>query len=188
MITTSNEKYYNRLKLLRQHGMSVSDRQRHSSAKVIFEEYVELGYNYRMTDIQAAIGIKQLEKLDELIKQRQNLAEIYNKSLGKINCIDLPITYNDRTSNIQSYSIHLNKKAKISRDILMQKLLNKGISTRRGIMTIHREKAYLKEYKNISLPVTEDLSDNGLLLPLYVPMKMEEINFVINSIKELLFN
>jgi len=64
MITTNNEDYYNRLRLLRQHGMSVNDRTRHESSKVIFEDHLEVGYNYRLTDIQAAVGIKKFEKLD----------------------------------------------------------------------------------------------------------------------------
>jgi dTDP-4-amino-4,6-dideoxygalactose transaminase len=74
MIATSNEAYYNRLKLLRQHGMSVNDRIRHVSHKVIFEDHIELGYNYRMTDIQAAVGIKQLEKLDWIVEERRKIA------------------------------------------------------------------------------------------------------------------
>src|SRR5204863_4213331 len=77
MITTNNENYYNRLKLLRQHGMSVNDRVRHNSKTVIFEDHVEIGYNYRMTDIQASVGIKQLEKLDWLIQERRKIADLY---------------------------------------------------------------------------------------------------------------
>jgi perosamine synthetase len=186
MITTSSAEHAAKLKLLRQHGMSVSDTVRHRSARVIKEEYLFAGYNYRMTDIQAAVGIKQLEKLDELVRQRQILASIYNEGLKEIGCIDLPVTYAERSSNIQSYAIYLNKKAGVSRDDLMQQLLDRGISTRHGIMTIHREKAYREAYAHNSLPVTEHLSDNSLLLPLYVPMKREEIDYVIESIKNIL--
>ena len=74
MITTNNEEYAKRIKLLRQHAMSVSDRERHSASKIVFEDHVELGYNYRMTDIQAALGIKQLEKLDMIIEERRKIA------------------------------------------------------------------------------------------------------------------
>ena len=74
MITTNNEAYYNRMKLLRQHGMSVNDRVRHESSKIIFEDHLEVGYNYRMTDIQASVGIKQLEKLDWIIAKRRKIA------------------------------------------------------------------------------------------------------------------
>ena len=76
MLTTSRKDYYERLRLLRQHGMSVNDRERHASKKVILEDYVEIGYNYRMTDIQAAIGIKQLEKLDWIVSERRKLRNI----------------------------------------------------------------------------------------------------------------
>lgn len=186
MVTTSNEKYYNRLKLLRQHGMSVNDRVRHLSAKVINEEYVEVGYNYRMTDIQAAVGIKQLEKLDWLIAERRKIVQHYNKVLGKIACIQLPVEPKNSISNYQSYSIYLKKDAPISRDGLMQKLLDKGIATRKGVMTSHRELAYRNFKKRFSLPISEDASDRSILLPLYVPMKKEEINEVIQAMKNIL--
>ncbi len=74
MITTNNEAYYNRLKLLRQHGMSVNDRTRHESSKIIFEDHLEVGYNYRLTDIQASVGIQQLEKLDWIVAKRRKIA------------------------------------------------------------------------------------------------------------------
>jgi len=80
MICTSNEDYYNRLKLLRQHGMSLNDRERHLSDKILREEYLEAGYNYRMTDIQASIGIKQMEKLDWMIEERKKIAYQYNEA------------------------------------------------------------------------------------------------------------
>lgn len=186
MITTSDEKIYKKLKLLRQHGMSVSDRERHASGKVINEEYVLIGYNYRMTDIQAAVGITQLKKLDYLVKERRKLAEIYNRGLSAIKCIDIPVSYSDRVSNIQSYAIIINKFSKVDRDNLMQKLLDRGISTRRGIMTIHRQVAYKNEYKNMALPQSEGYSDNSILLPLYVPMRRQEIDFVIKTLSEIL--
>ena len=181
MITTSNENYYNRLKLLRQHAMSVNDRVRHSSSKIIFEDHIEVGYNYRMTDIQAAVGIKQLEKLDWLIQERRKIANKYSESLKNIDCIRLPLEKNNYMTNYQSYSIYLKSNCKISRNTLMQSLLDKGIATRRGVMTSHRETAYKMHFQELSLPVSEDLCDRSILIPLYVPMTMEEINHVIDS-------
>ena len=99
--------YYNRLKLLRQHGMSVNDRVRHESSKMIFEDHVEVGYNYRMTDIQAAVGIKQLEKLDWIISKRRKIASRYHKAFKDIACIQLPLEKKGYFSNYQSYSIYL---------------------------------------------------------------------------------
>ncbi|QHT68838.1 DegT/DnrJ/EryC1/StrS family aminotransferase [Rhodocytophaga rosea] len=186
MITTSKEEYYTRLKLLRQHGMSVNDRTRHLSSKVVFEDHVELGYNYRLTDIQAAVGIKQLEKLDWIIAERRKIALRYHQAFQQIDCIRLPVEQEGYFSNYQSYSVYLKENCPISRNELMQKLLDAGVSTRRGIMTTHRETAYAEYSKGIKLPVSEDASDRSIIIPLYVPMPEEEISEVINKIKEIL--
>lgn len=180
MITTNREDYYNRLRLLRQHGMSINDRVRHESKKIIFEDHVEIGYNYRLTDIQAAVGIKQLEKLDWIINERRKIAAIYHKAFKDIDYIQLPNEGDGCISNYQSYSIYLKKSCPVKRDDLMQMLLNKGIATRRGIMNAHKETAYKKESLNIRLPVSEDLQNNSILLPLFVPMSTQEIERVIN--------
>ena len=186
MITTNNEAYYQRLKLLRQHAMSVNDRVRHASAKIIFEDHVEVGYNYRMTDIQAAVGIKQLEKLDWLLAERRKIAYRYHEAFKDISCIRLPYEQETDFSNYQSYSIYLKKNSPIKRNELMQQLLDMGIASRRGIMTAHRETAYKEYCKGLTLPISEDLQDNSILIPLYIPMQEEEIIHVITSFKKLL--
>ncbi len=183
MITTDNEAYYQRMKLLRQHGMSVNDRVRHESAKVIFEDHVEVGYNYRMTDIQAAVGIKQLEKLDWIVSERRKIAEKYNEAFRDIDYVRLPIEEEGYFSNYQSYSVYLKEDCPIGRNELMQKMLDDGISTRRGIMTSHRETAYKKDYANVSLPVSEKAADQSIILPLYIPMKEEDIERVIERFR-----
>jgi dTDP-4-amino-4,6-dideoxygalactose transaminase len=185
MITTSNEAYYNRLKLLRQHAMSVNDRIRHESSKVIFEDHLEVGYNYRMTDIQAAVGIKQLAKLDFLVDERRKIAKQYNDAFGHIASIRLPHEPAYSHSNYQSYSVYLYPDCKIARNELMQGMLDEGISTRRGIMTAHRETAYKEYCKDLSLPVSEDASDRSIVLPLYYPMAQEEVQYVIDTFKSL---
>lgn len=186
MITTSNEEHYKRLKLLRQHGMSVNDRIRHESKSVVLEEYLEKGYNYRMTDIQASIGIKQLEILDWIISERRKIVDKYNKAFNNIKCMSLPLEKKEYYSNYQSYCIYLKENCPVSRNDLMLKLLDKGISTRRGIMTAHREPAYRDNRSDLKLPISEDASDNSIIIPLFVPMKDEEINYIIDSIIELL--
>jgi perosamine synthetase len=186
MITTSNETYYNRLKLLRQHGMSVNDRARHESSRVIFEDHLEVGYNYRLTDIQAAVGIHQLEKLDWIIGKRRKIASRYHKAFKAIECLQLPLEKKDFISNYQSYSIYLKDSCPVSRNELMQKMLDAGISTRRGIMTSHRETAYKEECAGLSLPVSEKASDRSIILPLYVPMKDEDVQMVIDTFKSFL--
>lgn len=186
MVTTYREDYYNRLKLLRQHGMSINDRVRHESQKVLFEDHVEVGYNYRMTDIQAAVGIRQLEKLDWIITERRKIAVRYLDALRDIPCIRLPKEDEGYFSNYQSFSIYLHKNAPVSRNELMQIMLDAGIATRRGIMTTHRETAYKNQGKNVSLPISEDACDNSIILPLYIPMKSEDVEKVIHTFRSAL--
>tara|TARA_B110000285_G_scaffold223340_1_gene278695 strand:+ start:1454 stop:2578 length:1125 start_codon:yes stop_codon:yes gene_type:complete len=185
MISTSRKDYYERLKLLRQHAMSVNDRVRHESNKIIFEDHLEVGYNYRMTDIQASVGIEQIKKLDFIFSERRKIAATYIKALKHIDCIQLPIEKEGYKSNYQSFSILIKESSPISRNDLMQKLLDQGISTRRGIMTSHRETAY-KNSSSFNLPISEKMADNNILIPLYYPMSDEEVNYVINCIKEII--
>lgn len=186
MITTNNEEYYNRMKLLRQHGMSINDRVRHSSDKVLFEDHLEVGYNYRMTDIQAAVGIKQIEKLDWIVEERRKIGLYYLEQLADIPNIHLPKENENVHSNFQSFSIYLKPECKISRNDLMQQLLDMGIATRRGIMTTHRQTAYAAYCKGLELPISEDLCDRSILIPLYIPMEQTDIDKVVQSLKKLL--
>lgn len=185
-ITTNNEAHYKRLKLLRQHGMSVNDRVRHESAKVIFEDHVEIGYNYRLTDIQAAVGIQQLEKLDWIVNKRRKIAKKYHTAFKNISFIRLPKEKKGYFSNYQSYSIYLKDDCPVERNELMQRMLDAGIATRRGIMTSHRETAYKEECAGLSLPVSEKACDRSIILPLYIPMKDEDIQKVIDTFISLL--
>lgn len=184
MITTSREDYYQRLKLLRQHGMNVNDRVRHNSDKVLMEDHVVVGYNYRLTDIQASVGIKQLEKLDWIVNERTKIAETYLRELKDIDCIRLPTVPEGSITNWQTFQIYLKENSPISRNELMQRMLDEGIATRRGVMTSHRETAYRKSYEGLILPVSEDASDRSIVIPLYVPMTEIEIRQVINSFRK----
>jgi perosamine synthetase len=186
MITTANEDYTKRLRHLRQHGMSINDRLRHEAKTIVMEEYLEPGYNYRMTDIQAAVGIKQLEKIDWIVQERRRIAFQYIELLKDIDCIILPVEKSFCRNNYQTFSIYLKKNCPIARNDLMAKLLEKGISTRRGVMTSHRELAYKHESEDMKLPVSEDASDNSIIIPLFVPMKDEEITYVCDNFKAIL--
>lgn len=188
MITTSNESYYNRLKLLRQHAMSVTDRERHVANKIIFEDHLEVGYNYRMTDIQASVGIKQLEKLDYIVEERRKIAEKYNSAFSGLKNVRIQIEPKDRKTNWQSYMLYINPENDFDRNLVMSKLLENGISSRRGIMTAHRESAYIKDYNDVKLPISEGLSDNTIILPLYVPMNQKDIDSVIFEVTRLFSN
>ena len=186
MVTTHREDWYNRLKLLRQHGMSVNDRTRHLSDKVIIEDHLEVGFNYRLTDIQAAVGIKQLERLDGLVSERRRIAELYHAAFADIPFIRLPKEEEGYFTTYQSYSIYLLADCPIERNQLMQELLDVGIATRRGVMTSHRESAYKDRMPGLKLSVSEEASDRSIIIPLYVPMSQEEIDYVIHHIRRCL--
>jgi len=186
MVTTNNEAFAARMKLLRQHGMSVNAGARHGATKIIFEDHLEVAYNYRMTDIQAAVGIRQLEKLDWIVEERRKIAQRYLTELADIACIRLPKEESGYFTNWQSFSIFLKPEAPLTRNELMQSLLDKGIASRRGVMTSHRETAYKEYCRDLSLPRTEDACDRSIIIPLYVPMNEEDITTVIKGLRELL--
>jgi dTDP-4-amino-4,6-dideoxygalactose transaminase len=186
MVTTNNEAFAERMKLLRQHGMSVNAGARHGATKIIFEDHLEVAYNYRMTDIQAAVGIRQLEKLDWIVEERRKIAQRYLTELADIACIRLPKEESGYFTNWQSFSIFLKPEAPLTRNELMQALLDKGIASRRGVMTSHRETAYKEYCRDLSLPRTEDACDRSIIIPLYVPMNDEDIATVIKGLRELL--
>ena len=184
MITTSRKDYSDRLKILRKHAMSISDLDRHNSKVILFEDHLEIGYNYRMTDIQASVGIEQLKKLDFIVEKRRDIAKKYIKALKNVKQIKLPIEKLGYKSNYQSFSIYLKKDCNIKRNDLMQKLLEKGISSRRGIMTAHQETAY--KHRNENLPLSEELKNSSIIIPLFDNMTKKEISYCSNEVREIL--
>ena len=140
MLTTADPELDRKFRLWRQHGMSVPDTVRHASPKVIFESYPELGFNYRLTDIQAAVGREQLKRLPGAILQRQRLAARYGQLLGDLQELVLPVEPEWARTNWQSYCVRLPKS--VDQRGVMQQMLDEGIATRRGIMCAHLEPAY----------------------------------------------
>ncbi|MGH7928005.1 MAG: DegT/DnrJ/EryC1/StrS family aminotransferase, partial [Candidatus Binatia bacterium] len=140
MITTSKGEWDNQLRLWRHQGMSVADTERHEAKEVIFESYPVVGYNYRMTDIQAAIGREQLKRLRQIVERRRVLAGRYRELLAEVPGLRLPEEPPWAKSNWQSYCVELPDGC--DQRQVMQAMLDAGASTRRGIMCAHREPAY----------------------------------------------
>jgi perosamine synthetase len=184
MLTTSHPDFNQAFRLLRQHGMSVSDTVRHGSAQVVFEDYRAIGYNYRMTDIQAAIGRKQLERLPELASRRRALAARYQELLGNIEGLLLPLEPEWARSNWQSYCVRLPDR--VCQKTVMQTLLDQGISSRRGIMCSHREPCYASERPRHDLRQSELAQDHAILLPLYAQMTEQDQVSVANALRSAL--
>lgn len=184
MILTNNKNLAWDLRILRHQGMSVSDIARHKAQKIIHESYPVIGYNFRMSDIQAAVGTEQMKKLPMFLRKRTELASRYTKVFLESKFIVPPYVPKGYVHNWQTYVIRLRKNRKITRDRLMEKLYKVGISTRIGIMAAHLEKPYRNMYPKLSLPETEVAASQTLALPLYFQMTQKEQNYVIQKVLE----
>jgi perosamine synthetase len=183
MITTKHKDWDARFRLLRQHGMAVPDTVRHASNTVIFESYPEIGFNYRMTDIQAAVGREQLKRLPELLGRRRDIAATYPVLLADVPELRLPAEPEWARSNWQSYCVRLPKGC--SQVQVMQTLLDQGIATRRGIMCAHREPAYQSQSWRSVGPLSESVraQEECILLPLYHLLTREEQELIASNLR-----
>jgi dTDP-4-amino-4,6-dideoxygalactose transaminase len=172
MLTSANPDWDKQFRLLRQHAMSVPDTVRHGSSEVIFESYPTLGYNYRMTDIQAAVGREQLRRLPAIVEERRALGARYAALLADVPGLGLPEEPEWAHSNWQSYCVRLPPGC--DQRQVMQYMLNAGVSTRRGIMCSHREPAHRDVAQPIPLTRSEEAQDHSVLLPLFPGMDPEE--------------
>lgn len=176
MLTTSNPRYDAFFRLMRQHGMSVNDRVRHSASEVVFEEHSVVGYNYRMTDIQAAVGREQLKRLPDIVAARRRIAARYHELLRAIPGLGLPSEPEWARTNWQSYSVRLPDWC--DQRAVMQYLLDHGVASRRGIMCAHREVPYQRTDMVYHLPESERAQDRTIVLPLYPQMTEADQDYV----------
>ena len=189
MITTNDSLLANKIESLRNHGASVSDAQRHAGSKpFILPEFNTVGYNYRMSDIHAAIGIEQLKKLDTLIERRKRCAEYYNERLRSIEWLRTPITPNGYAHSWQSYVCYVDPKlALLSRNEIMEQLDDKGVSTRPGTLAVHTV-AHLRDQFGLSceqLGWSTSCADQSLALPLHNKMTDHDFNRVVETIEQI---
>ena len=181
MITTLDPEVAVRLRRLREHGMNVSAAQRHASRQPVIEQYLETGYNYRMTDIQAAIGLVQLRKLGQMVERRREMAVRYRELLSVIPGLTMITDPGYGQTNFQSFWVKLPGDFPVSRNDLLQSLAAAGVSARRGIMAAHLEPAYADE-KHGALGVTEEVTENSLILPLFHEMSHAQQDLVASVI------
>ena len=183
MLTTRDQKLDATFRLLRQHGMTVPDTVRHASSQVVFEEYSVPAYNYRMTDIQAAIGREQLKRLPAIVERRRTLAAAYAEYLRGIPGVVPASEPAWARTNWQSYTVRLQPPHEQRR--VMQRLLDEGISTRRGVMNAHREPAYPPGSWRATGPLTrgEQAQDTVIVLPLYHQLTDEDLQRVVAALR-----
>jgi perosamine synthetase len=180
MIAVGDAEVAERLRRLRQHAMDVSDLARHGAKDVIIESYPERGWNQRMTDMQATLGLCQLEALDEILALRRRAAERYTEAIERIGFVEPPFEPDYAQRTWQSYAVRLAPDAPVDRNELMRRMLRDGVPTRRGVMTIHEEGAYGDV--EVSLPRTEAASRESLMLPLFAGLTDEQQDHVIDSL------
>ncbi len=182
IVTTDDDTIATRLRALRSHGASVSDLDRHNSDDPWFEEYSEVGFNFRMTDLQAAIGTIQMTRLDGIIRERRRLAARYAELLDGL--VELPGDAPERPHTFQSYMVRLRDPER--RLEIMKHLSSRGIATRRGVMAIHLQPAYRSRFSGLSLPETERAAASTMLLPLFPGMGDEAQVRVARALREAL--
>jgi dTDP-4-amino-4,6-dideoxygalactose transaminase len=170
---------------LRSFGANISDHVRHRAAGTVYEQYVELGYNYRMTDIQAALGIEQLRKLDGFIAERRMQARRYDAAFAGIPGLQTPTSPPYTQHTYQSYWIRFLPGSAVNRDDMVKALAARGISCRRGIPPAHLEPMYASAGCP-SLPITEQLGKETMFLPIFNGLTIEQQDLVVTSIRDLL--
>jgi perosamine synthetase len=180
MIVTNDGAFAERLRRLRHQGMSLSDFARHNAPPTVFEEYPEIGYNFRITDIQAAIGLVQLKRLDELLARRRAVAERYQHALANHPVFIPPHVPPKMSPNWQSYQIALRLGSRMTRDSVMDRLHKMGIPTRRGVMASHLEPPYRST--GAMLPNTEILAASTLQLPMHPALDSVQQDHVLAAL------
>ncbi|HLI32587.1 MAG TPA: DegT/DnrJ/EryC1/StrS family aminotransferase [Solirubrobacteraceae bacterium] len=180
IVTTDDPQLAAALRRLRHHGMDVSDLERSRCGRVIFESYVDVGFNYRLSDIHAALGLCQLGALDRILARRREVARRYSEALRESELLELPYEPPGHVHSWQSYAIRLRPDLAARRTELMQLLLDDGIATRRGVSAIHHEPPYRD--RRIMLPNTEAAARESLLLPLYPDLDEGRQSYVIERL------
>jgi dTDP-4-amino-4,6-dideoxygalactose transaminase len=184
MLTTSDEQLAERARRLREHGMSVSAAARHQSRQPVIESYLEVGFNFRMTDIQAAVGLVQLGKLDAMVWRRRELASSYQAMLADVPGLRTVHDPEWGESNFQSFWVELDAGFPLRRNELLTALADEGVSARAGIMAAHRQPAYAG-HPHGDLAVSERLTDNTLILPMFHTMTELEQQTVVGVIRRV---
>ncbi|HEY8079403.1 MAG TPA: DegT/DnrJ/EryC1/StrS family aminotransferase, partial [Labilithrix sp.] len=188
MITTDDEKIATRIEVLRSHGAAMSDLARHSAGGGFeLPEFDELGFNYRMTDIQAAIGVEQMKKLPWILEARQKRATRYDELLAGIRGLALPYTPKGSEHAYQSY-VTLVETSHEERNRVALELQRRGIATRQGTHAVHALGLYRRKFglKPEDCPMAWKADRQSMTLPLYATMTDEEQDYVVKNVREVM--
>ncbi|HEY7801631.1 MAG TPA: DegT/DnrJ/EryC1/StrS family aminotransferase [Dehalococcoidia bacterium] len=186
MVLTDNDELATRMRVLRSHGASVSDLARHTSDNVVIESYDEPGFNFRMSDLHAAVGLTQMDRLDGLIAKRRALAEAYDGAFAHLDSLTVVEPQPGFFHTYQSYCIVLTDASPVNREEAMRKLTAAGVTTRRGCGAVHLEPFFVKRFGLARLPVSERLSARSIAIPLYPSMSDGEQHYVVEQVVGML--
>jgi dTDP-4-amino-4,6-dideoxygalactose transaminase len=166
--------------------MSISDVERHTADRIVHEEYREVGFNFRMSDLHAALGLAQLDRLDALLDRRRALARAYDRALSSIDEVTAPFVPGDAEPNYQSYIVRLREGGRAARDALLDAMLRRGVSTRRGLMAVHLEASYPDPKLAGSLEHSEAADAETFILPLSPDLSDADQARVVDALRESL--
>lgn len=189
MVTTNNDEFAEAMQRMRNHGASISEEQRHHGPKpFILPEFAELGFNYRMTDLQGAVGLTQLKKLSSFIAERSDWADWYKEQLADIEWLSLPTFSEQFSHGWQSFVTYVDPtKAPRCRNDMMETLQAEGVSTRPGTHAIHMLDFYAKKYSFAAedYPVSLGCAENTMAIPLHNKMTAADYEYVVEKLKQL---
>lgn len=189
MLTTNDDSIAAHLDMLRNHGGSISEEQRHHGAKpYLLASYDIVGYNYRMTDLQGAVGFVQLKKLEGFIEERDKWARYYTAQLKDIEWLRTPMVPGGYKHGWQSYVTMVDEsKSSMKRNEMMEMLQQKGIATRPGTHAVHMLGAYVTRYgfKKDAFPGAFAADQYSMAIPLHNKMVKEDYDYVIDALKSL---
>jgi dTDP-4-amino-4,6-dideoxygalactose transaminase len=189
MLTTNDLELANKLEILRNHGASMSEEERHNgSSPYLLPDFNVLGFNYRMTDIQGAIGNVQLGKLNGFISERQKQAEFYLDALSSIDWLRMPTMPNNGQHAWQSFVVFVHEEASpASRNVIMENLHSAGISSRPGTHAIHMLGLYKERfgYVDSDYPGAQLCNNQTMAIPLHNKMDHEDLKYVVTTLKSI---
>jgi perosamine synthetase len=186
MLVTDDDNIAEQARILRATGASVSDLDRHKAKGLILQKYYDSGYNYRLTDMQAAMGIVQLTKIDAMLEQRKNQAEYYNEHLAEISDLQLPFVPEYATPAWSSYCIKINPKSKKTVPEVLQTLAAANISARFGIQPLHQEPYFENQnYRDEDFPVSCAIADQTFFVPIYPGMTAQQQQYIVETLKQI---
>ncbi|MBL8439886.1 MAG: DegT/DnrJ/EryC1/StrS family aminotransferase [Betaproteobacteria bacterium] len=189
MVTTNDAGLADSANMLRNHGASISEEQRHKGPRpYLLPEFNLLGYNYRMTDLQGAVGLIQLGKLDRFIAERAQWADFYSRELDSIDWLRAPVVPQDGQHAWQAYVLYVDPaKAPTSRNDIMERLQTLGISTRPGTHAVHMLRYYAQRYQlhPDDFPAARDCNDNTMAIPLHNRMTDADYAYVVDALRQI---